>query len=448
MKELKTSPILAENTWMEIASPRQSVNQYSMLGNIYEQGLIEDMLTTNPTVQLGVLGLSSAMAQAQISLSKVNCKSEIYDFVFNMLFKSLNTRFQQVFLDSLNALFYGVQPFEVSMDFKFGHWVITDLSARPVRGFNLYTIKKNPGEFWINGTYQWYAADGGIKTVECGAPWEPDKALIFWPVFGQGLLGKSLLRPIVNEHLEKCQIRKLRGAALRKVLFGTPILHARKRDQDEDQLNPKEVDAAKMAVASAATGNSACLYLSDAFDTPNILYADSNGIAKSIEAENAIDIQILMSLGSASIARGLLSGYGSQGAGENDQILQDNIRSFYFQWFAEAFQSLIDYIVDLNFGPQEYYPELSIVSPSAMTTPQLSRTLVQLVSAGLIQPTKDDEAVLRRLCRMPEQSSNLIAKTNEAKPHVLGITGHYDSATGTDTREDRDIYYQDSVSEQ
>jgi hypothetical protein len=446
-KELKTSPLVSNSTVIEINSINQSVNQYQMLGNIYAPGLVDEMLATNPTIQLGVLGLSAAMAQSQISLLKVNCKDEIYNFVYEMLFKSLNTRFQQVFLDSLNALFYGVAPAEISMDFKYGHWVITDIAARQVRGFDLYYLKKNPGEWWINGKYQWYDAQGSLKTVECGAPWEPEKATVFWPVFGPGLLGKSLLRPIVNEHLEKCQIRRLRGAALRKVLFGTPILHARKRDEQENALNPQDIEEAKHAVATAATGNSACLYLSDSFDEPKILYADSNGISKSIEAENAIDIQILMSLGSASIARGLLSGYGSQGAGENDQILQDNIRSFYFQWFAQAFQPLIDYIVDLNFGPQEYYPELSIVSPSAMTIPQLSRTLVQLVSAGLIQPTKQDEELLRRLCRLPEVNSELLSPENKPKDiKPLGITGHYDPVAG-DTREERDIYYEETKSE-
>lgn len=452
MKNLKTSPLVSNSTSIEINSINQSVNQYQMLGSIYEPGMIDEMLATNPTIQLGVLGLSSSMSQSQISLLKVNCKDEIYEFVKDMLFKSLNTRFQQVFLNSLNALFYGVAPAEVSLDYKYGHWVITDISPRPVRGFDLYYIKKNPGEWWINGRYQWYSSDGALKSVECGAPWEPDKALIYWPVFGPGLLGKSLLRPIVNEHLEKCQIRKLRGAALRKVLFGTPILHARKRDEQEADLNPQDIEQAKHAVATAATGNSACLYLSDAFDTPNILYADSNGIAKSIEAENAIDIQILMSLGSASIARGLLSGYGSQGAGENDQILQDNIRSYYFQWFAESFQPLIDYIVDLNFGPQEYYPELSVTSPSAMTIPQLSRTLVQLTSAGLIRPTEDDEALLRRLCRLPERSESSVNLSNEegknnSEIKPLGITGHYNPNTGIDSREERDEYYKSVTQE-
>ena len=447
-KNLLTSPLLAESTMQEVSSPEQSINQYRMLGSIYEPGLVREMLSTNPTIQLGVLGLSAAMAQSQISLLKVNCKPEIYEFVYDMLFKSLNTRFQQVFLSSLDALFYGVAPAEISMAFKYGKWWITDIAARPVSGFDLYYISKKPGEWWINGQYRWYDSTGALKTVQCGAPWEENKALIFWPVFGPGLLGRSLLRPVVNEHLEKCEIRRLRGAALRKVLFGTPILHARKRDVEESELDEKDVEKSKRALAMAATGNAACLYIPDDFETPNILYADSNGISKSIEAENAIDIQILMSLGSASIARGLLSGYGSQGAGENDQILQDNIRNYYFQWFAQAFQPLIDYIVDLNFGPQEFYPELSIVSPSPMTIPQLSRTLVQLVNSGLIKPTKDDEDILRRLCRMPENSGNDSSPpvgNNNSGP--LGITGHYNSNTGIDSREDRDLAYQDSKAE-
>lgn len=265
---------------------------------------------------------------------------------------------------------------------------------------------------------------------------------MWWPVFGGGLLGRSLLRPIVNEHLEKQQIRKLRGAALSKVLFGTPILHARERREDEGELSIDEVKAAQSALARAATGNANCLYLPDAFDKPDVLYAQTDGLAKSIEAENALDIQILMSLGSSHLARGLLSGYGSQGAGENDQQLQDAIRTYYFSWFAEQMQPLIDYIVDLNFGPQKHYPELSIVSPSVMTIPQLSRTLAQLVGAGLYRPCDKDEEILRRLCRMPDQTGNLINQDKAATDDGMGIKGHYDP-NGLDTRTDRDVLYQE-----
>lgn len=441
----KTSSLLAETTNLDYGSIEQSINQYHMLGSIYEPGLVDTMLAQNPTVQLGWLGLSAAMAQAQIDLMPCGCSQDIYDFIKEMLFRRLQTRFQQVFIDTLQALLYGVAPAEVSLDWKGGRWWISDISSRPARGFDLFNLKKRSGEWWISGTYSWFATDGSQRIVECGAPWERGKALIFWPVFGPGLLGRSLLRPIVNEHLEKQQIRKLRGAALSKCLFGTPILHARQRREDEGPLNPEEVNAAKFALARASTGNATCLYLPDSFDNPDVLYAQTDGLAKSIEAENALDLQILMALGSSHLARGLLSGYGSQGAGENDQQLQDSIRSYLFQWFQQQVQSLIDYIVDLNFGVQEYYPEITITSPSVMSIPQLSRTLTQLVGAGLYRPCRQDEEVLRKLCRMPEQSGELLELESNPNQTGLGITGHYDSAM--DTREGRDVYYSETKEE-
>lgn len=444
--DLKTPPEISGNSSNEYSSLAQNVNFHQMLGSVYEPGLIDTMLTTNPTIQLGWLGLSAAMSQAQVSLKQVGAKDEIYNFVYEMLFRRLETRFQQVFLNALQALLYGVAPAEVSLAFRGGHWVFKDITARPVRGFDLYNIRKEPGEWWINGRYSWYSTNGALKTVKCGGPNDKDSAIFWWPVFGEGLLGRSLLRPIVNEHLEKCEIRRLRGAALRKVLFGTPVLRARERRTDESELGDADIQSAKRSVAMAATGNSACLYLPDGFEKLEILYSGSDGLAKSVEAENAIDIQILMALGSSHIARGLLSGYGSQGAGENDQMLQDSIRRYFFQWFAQAFQPLIDWIIDINFGYQAHYPELEVVSPSVMTIPQLSRTLTQLVNSGLLRPCEEDEEELRRLCRMPEQSGKLIKQETKDNPSVLGISGHYDSITG-DTREGRDILYTEQKAE-
>lgn len=447
MTKKKTSAVIAETTSIELGGQTQSINQYRMLGSVYSPGLVDEMLAQSPTVQLGWLGLSAAMAQAQVALQPCGCKQEIFDFIDNMLFRRLETRFQQVFLTTLDALLYGVAPAEISLTWEYGHWIISDISSRPVRGFNLYSVTKESKNFWIHGQYQWFDRSGALKTVECGAPDEPDKALIWWPVFGGGILGKSLLRPIVDEHLNKNLIRKLRGNAISKSIFGVPVLHARTRGSEEDPLSVDEVKAAQMAVAKAATGNASCLYLSDAFDVPTTMYASTDGVAKSIEAENALDIQILMSLGSSHLARGLLSGYGSQGAEQGDMQLQDSIRQYYFSWFAEQFQQLIDYIVDINFGPQTRYPELSIVSPSMMTVPQLSRVLAQLSAAGLYRPCTADEDILRQLCRMPEQNGKLIKKPEDSTARgtdELGIKGHYDEELGLDTREGRDVLYEEN----
>lgn len=450
-KTLKTSYLLHQSSSYETSDINQSINQYQMIGSIYERGVIDEMLATNPVIQLGVMGLTAAMSSAQISLSACGCKPEVYEFIDEMLFRSLDTRFQQVFLRALDALIYGVSAAELSIEYKYGRWVLKDISARPVSGFDLYNIKKDPKNFWIEGTYRWFDQKGALKSQDCGAPWETGKSLMAWFVYPSGsLLGRSILRPIVNEHKEKTLIRQLRGNAIPKSLYGTPVLHARKRDENEEPLREETVDQTAQALAVAATGRASCLYIPADFDAPDVLYAQDSGLQRSIEAENSLDIQILMALGSSAYARGVLTGFGSQGAAELDSDLQNSVRNLFFQWFSSEMQPLIDYFVDLNFGEQDRYPELVISSPSQMTTPQLSRTLVQLVSAGLYKPTTDDESKLRELLRMPQRTdeSKLLQTPNENVNNNagLGITGHYSSVI--DTREGRDILYEETKVEQ
>lgn len=156
----KTPAALAETTSIEVGGITQSVNQYRMLGNVYSPGLIDEMLTTNPTIQLGWLGLSAAMAQAQVALVPCGCRPDVYELINEMLFKRLETRFQQVFLDTLQALLYGVAPAEVSIAWEYGHWIISDISARPARGFDLFNLKKQSRDWWITGRYSWITGSG------------------------------------------------------------------------------------------------------------------------------------------------------------------------------------------------------------------------------------------------------------------------------------------------
>ena len=446
IKPKKTPDTLAQAAMYETSGQNQQIGQRSMIGSIWEPGLVDQMLATSSPIALGWAGLSSQMGTAIISIDAKGASQEITEFIKEMLFNRLETRFQQVFINTLQALLYGVAPAEISLIYRFGRWEIADIAARPASGFDLYSIRKQ--SWWIEGTYRWIDSAGAVQSVECGAPWEDQKALMWWPVFGPGILGRSILRPVVDEWQVKCTIRKMRGNAISRTLYGLPILHARKRDDNEPDLNPDEIRAAQAALARASTGSAAALFIPDCFDLPEIKFSDSNAITAANALEDHCDLQTLMALGSSQIARGLLGGYASAGVSDADEHLADNIRAYYFQFFSQSMQQLIDFIIDLNFGPQLHYPELVVASPSVMSIPQLSRTMAQLIASGVIRPTVEDEEQIRKMGRLPNQTGNIIANQHPNTPATddddgQGIKGHYDSATGIDTRIDRDINYQE-----
>lgn len=396
-------------------------------------GNADKVLASNPAIAAGWNELLSVMAAASVGLTGADKVPEIHRFLNDMLFCRLSRRFNAILVDILQALIYGVQPMQVIVDYDYSlrKWVLRDLCPIPPAYFNIEMAEKKPGEWWVNG--QVFGDDGW---QECGGPGS-NKVLILWATFGQGLLGRSILRPIMGYNDEKDEARRLRGVGLSKSILGSLLAFERKPDTSTGETGMSQADREECAQAlskmTTGAANSSVGTLPFSIEKVVPLYPAADAVGKTVEAENHADLAILQAFGSQHLARGLLSGYGSQGASDNDRLAQNALRSYYYQWLANTLQPLLDWIVDLNFSSPGYYPELHIVSPSEQEPASLINSYVRLVSAGGITPTTADEEYFRQLLRLPEANSGQKKEFNKNE-----ITAYYDKRTGLDTRESED----------
>lgn len=445
---METKPVIITQTMENL--PRAGGADYSgqaWLGTPYSVGKADEALLTDPAIAAGWQELSSVMAQAAVGITGADKVPAIHEFLSAMLFSRLNRRFNAIIVDLLQALIYGVQPMQVitAYDAASGRWELKDLLPIPARNFELYSLKYKPGQWWIEGNIILF--DGRI--IECTGPGQGG-ALVLWATFGPGLLGRPIIRPVMAYNEEKASARKLRGVGLYKSVLGTLLAFERKPDLNsgEAPMNTEQLSGVSDALAKLTNGaaNSSVGTMPYTIDQVTPIYPAADAIGKTVEAENHADMAILQAFGSQHLARGLLSGYGSQGAGQADMQAQQALRGYYYQWIANTLQPVLDWIVDLNFTRPDYYPELHIVSPTAQEPASLINSYCRLLQAGGLEATTADQDYIRQLLRLPARTAGQPVKKQEATG--LGA-GYYNQATGEDTREPetRAAYYKQALEE-
>lgn len=397
-----------------------------LIGDHRSLGYIDQALNYDPTLATAWLGLVSVMVSAEVEIKPSGAKPEIVDFVNDALFKRLERRFKDIHADLMLALLYGVAPFEITFyrdsDKKYNTnsetiW-LKNLDFIHPRHFDLTTIKKKPGEWWITGKCYVNDSFKKVDAVGTGLP------VVWWPIYGNGILGSSLMRPVIEMHNEKCEIQEQRRLALKKSIQGSLVALCGEPTQMMDELSPGELQEVADALAHCSDGTDNAVALPPQIKQILPIYPATDSIQKSIAAEDHCDLSMLSAFGSLSSARGILTGYGSQGAAVGDSQAQQGLRSYFFQWTSRQLQDIIDFLVDVNYGVQEQYPELTIVSSAPQTTESLVRAAVQLSSAGAIRYTTDDEAFFRKLLRLPEQTNNFITPDENLQAKLT--TGHHD----------------------
>lgn len=438
---METKPVIISQTMINL--PRAGADAYQgqeWIGYPWQVGKADEALMTDPAIAAGWQELSSVMAQAAVGITGADRVPAIHAFLADMLFSRLNRRFNAVIIDLLQALIYGVMPMQVITGYNAadGRWELKDLLPIPARNFDLYSLKFKPGQWWIEGRIQLF--DGQI--IECTGPGQGGP-LVLWAKFGPGLLGEPIIRPIMAYNEEKNAARKLRGVGLYKSVLGNLLAFERKPDlsSGEAGMNTAQLEGVSDALAKLTTGaaQSSVGTMPYTIDKVTPIYPAADAIGKTIEAENHADMAILQAFGSQHLARGLLSGYGSQGAGQADTQAQQALRGYYYQWIANTLQPVLDWIVDLNFSRVEYYPELHIVSPSAQEPASLINSYCRLLQAGGLTPTTADQDYIRQLLRLPARTAG-----EPIKMEAPGLgAGYYNTATGADTREpeNRADYY-------
>lgn len=429
---METKPVVITQSMVNL--PRAGNEDYSgqeWLGYPWAVGKSDEALMTDPAIAAGWQELLSVMAQAAVGITGADRVPAIHAFLSDMLFSRLNRRFNAIIIDLLQALIYGVQPMQVITAFNAvtGCWELKDLLPIPARNFDLYSLTYRPCQWWIEGRITTISGD----VIDCTGPGRGGP-LVLWAKFGPGLIGRPIIRPIMAYNEEKNSARRLRGVGLSKSVLGTLLAFERKPDANsgEAPMNTAQLTEVSDSLAKLTSGaaNASVGTMPSTIDKVMPIYPAADAIGKTVEAENHADMAILQAFGSQHLARGLLSGYGSQGAGQADSQAQQALRGYFYQWIANSLQPLLDWIVDLNFAAPEYYPELHIVSPTAQEPASLITSYCRLLQAGGLQATTADQDYIRQLLRLPARTAGKPVNID-----VPGLgAGYYKTETGEDTR--------------
>jgi len=410
-----------------------------LVGTLGEIGIIDRMLATNPTVRIGYLSMVATLTSVDYDLTDdPRIPRRVLAFVRELLFDRPKKRFGDYINTILKAPAYGFAPHEMISKIEDGKVWLADLDYRPPRTFDLYTVERvgtddtADGE-WIRATQRFYNNQGFSQSVRYDSPGTPGAGVLFWPVFGEGLFGESVLRPIYNEHLEKESIRKIRFIAVQKALFGTLLV----KEREEHETAQEDVDETVAELGDLFIHEQGAVNIPGWCESVEPAYAQSDAISKAIEAENHADIQILLSFASQWLGRGLLAAYGSNAASETDTAEQRNLRRYYFEWLSSQIQKIIDYYVDLNFGPQRVYPELKAIYHEEFTLKEEAEAAVRLAtSQGLVwdKPIRDH---FRLAYGWPEETAEAQASIDAAKTAPAAPGGELDKSWHADAPDNR-----------
>jgi len=406
------------------------------VGSIQSPGAWESMIRTNPTAATSFQSMLATLQAVTWEVKPCGAKKSHVKFVEKLYFEMFQRSFKSFIRTLLNAPLYGFAPHEITTYQSNGYTWIKDLQYRQPRTFNLWTVAIN-SDGSVNATQQYYK-NNAISTARYGRPGMPGGGWLFWPVFGEGVFGQSVLRPIYNEHKEKEDIRKIRRIAIQKYLLDTIAIKIR-NDEDIDELD----EATKASIDNSLEELQRVIYHEkNVISLPGIvedvvqLFNDSESIPRSIEAEQHCDLQVMLSFGSQWMGRGLLGAYSSNAASKTDITEQRNLRRFYIDWISESVQWLSDYFIDYNYGPQEKYPELSAIYVPEIEPETQANIAVKLRKGGLLSIDDDDEDYFRGLVGMPKRTKNPSQpRADDGRKEPPETEGDFDQDTGEDTRE-------------
>jgi hypothetical protein len=391
------------------------------LGTLSKMGVYEKMLKTNPVLKQAFDGLCATIQAANFDIE---------------LFERMSSRFQDTVRSLCWAFRDGFAPHEITTYAEHGKVWINRLDWRPPRTIHLWSVRKvwgpRQGRHYIECTQQYYR-DHQVVYAHYGAPGERGRGWLWWPVYGEELFGTSAVRPIYNEHNEKIDIRKARSIGVQKTIFGTPYFSLKDGIDPADDATKNAIDQSMSEWGNQITHENGIGYLPPWADGIDVLYAQHDGIAKAIEAENHADVQILTAMGMAHLARGLFAAYSTGAQGKVDASEQRNIRRMFLDWVISQYQELIEVFIDLNFGCQRYYPELKAVHVPDVAPNVEVDNYSKLATAKGITPTDDDEVHFRKRAGLPPFDPDKARKADP--PPVPETPGSFGDDDEPDTRD-------------
>jgi len=308
----------------------------------------------------------------------------------------METPFEEVTQKALFATVYGVSPHEVTTKWVDGKLWLKELGHRPLRSFSQASIWQDD-KGWVHAEQSFYSGKNTeYKTAKYDKPGTDGAGWLWWPIFGDGLLGQSLLRPVLSDTQLKDSIRRTKRVASDKTVLGPALVYSDEDIPDKDDPKYQEYKQTLTEIGEAITHEKAVIGLPPWVKSVGQLFANSEALEKATALENHSDIQVLMVFGAQYLARGLLAPYGTNASSKTDATEQRNIRRFYINWLMKELQKLLDWFVEFNFGPQKHKPKLKADYSQELKLEDEVANWVKLRNAGGLSVSDVDESYWRK----------------------------------------------------
>lgn len=366
----------------------------------------DEMRKSDGTVRAAILAVTLPVRRAEWFInpaSEDQKDKDIATFVQHALFDWLDLPWDDIIRQALLMIPFGVMPFE-----------------------KVYTVKEFEGTQYVTlaklaprlpkSILQWELPDRtfGIQQIRQDgvlALIPGSKLLIFCNEReGNNWWGTSMLRSAYSHWYRKNVFYKIDAIAFERQGLGVPYIKMPPGYTNSDESKAEKVlqnlranEAAYLVLPSTYEAGFMDMGARTTRDPSNAIEHHNKEILQSVLAQ-------FLELGATS------SGSGSHAlSSDHSDLFLKAVETIANTIIAEINKNLIPELVDLNFTDIESYPKLDYAGIQKADVAALGTTYGQLVTAGGISPTIDDEQYLRAALGLPPRTPEQIEESEEAK---------------------------------
>lgn len=394
------------------------------IGTLGKLGLWRLMEQTSAAVQIGRRSLVGILHGARFSVdAHPDADERVVEYARSAFLERMKTSINAVAAKMFNAVFYGIAPHEITLFQDGGLYYVADLAYRPPQTILLHTIQRGD-DGWYQCEQNFYKPDGTLGRALYGSPGVAGRGWLLWPLFGDSGLptGEGFYRPISAIYEDRVQGSRYRRIAVQKCALGTPVVQPRHDLKGSTGPTDEDIQTACEAVASIIVHEQGVIGMPSWAEKLDYVFGDPKSIGALTDLLRACDVDILMLFSAQYAARGTLTSYGTNAAGESDQAEQGGHRASMLQWLCDQFQPLIDWLVDTNFGAQKHYPSIKADFDKEISPADMIETMAKAVQNNLLLVDKGIRSSVRAKLDQEDEGDALADDTPEGSA-LLGMAG-------------------------
>lgn len=364
----------------------------------------DEMRRSDGTVRAAMLVTTLPIRRAQWFIKPASDDpkdKEIADFVEHALFDWIEkTSWDDIIRQALLMVPFGVMCFEKvygTQDHE-GKTYVTIKKLSPRLPKSILQWELTNGTFGIQQIRQ----DGVIAQIP------GSKLLIFVNEReGDNWFGTSMLRAAYKHWYYKNNFYKIDAMAFERQGMGVPMIKMPPGYTDQDESK------AKQAMQNLRANEDAYLVIPEGYTAEfmNMGASSTRDPAKSIDHH---DKQILLSVLAQFLELGQSSNGGSKALSQDhSELFLNAMESTAGTLKSEINNNLIEELVNMNFDDVTVYPKLDFSGITKVDVAGLGTAYSQLVTAGAINPTDEDQQYIRAAMGLPARTQEDVDAAEE-----------------------------------